>query len=322
MTGIRGYGAYVPLYRVERADIAQQHGGYAGGGETAVPAHDENVVTLGVQAAKNALANAGADGEAVDAVFTATTSDPFDERGVAAHVGYAVGAGSDVRTGDFQGSARAATDAVLAARDAVANDCETALVVAADVLRADPDSGELQTAGAGAGALVLGNGGVGTIEATASHTTGYVGRFKRDDSPVTGDGRFNRKNYLEAVTGAVDSLEDADADHGVFPEHDGGWGERAAGAVDLDADLHSTFDAVGYAGAGGVLLDLAAALDEASADERVLLASYGPGGSDAIAVDVSEDTTPEMTVQKYLDSKEYVTYAKHLSFREQLGGDA
>ena len=321
MTGIRGYGAYVPLYRVERADIAQQHGGYAGGGETAVPAHDENVVTLGVQAAKNALANADADGAAVDAVFAATTSDPFDERGVAAHVGHAVGAGTDLRTGDFQGSARAATDAVLAARDAVANDCGTALVVAADVLRADPDSDELETAGAGAGALVLGDEGVGTVTETASHTTGYVGRFKRGGSPVSGDGRFNRKNYLEAVAGAVDGLAEG-VDHGVFPEHDGGWGERAAGAVGLDAHLHSTFDSVGYAGAGGVLLDLAAALDEATAGERVLLASYGPGGSDAVAVDVTADTTPAMTVQEYLDSKEYVTYAKHRSFREQLGGDA
>jgi len=193
MTGIHGYGAYVPLYRVERGDIAQQHGGYAGGGETAVPAHDENVVTLGVQAAKNALEHADADGETLDAVFAATTSDPFDERGVAAHVGYALGAEGEVRTGDFQGSARAATDAVLAARDAVANDCETALVVAADVLRADPDSGELQTAGAGAGALVLGQDGVGSIEETTSNTTGYVGRFKRQGSPATGDPcRLNR----------------------------------------------------------------------------------------------------------------------------------
>jgi 3-hydroxy-3-methylglutaryl CoA synthase len=321
MTGIRGYGAYVPLYRVERADVAQQHGGYAGSGETAVPAHDENVVTLGVQAAKNALAHADVDGESVDAVFAATTSDPFDERGVAAHVGYAVGAEGDVRTGDFQGSARAATDAVLAARDAVANGRDTALVVAADVLRADPDSDELQTAGAGAGALLLGGEGVGRLADAASHTTGFVGRFKRQGTPVSGDGRFNRKNYLEAVTGAVAGVG-ADADHAVFPEHDGGWGERAAGAAELDAELHSTFDAVGYAGAGGALLDLAAALDGAAAGETVLLASYGPGGSDALAVDVTADTTPEMTVQEYLDSKEYVTYAKHLSFREPLGGDA
>jgi len=324
MTQVHGYGAYVPLYRIERADVAQQRGGYAGGGETAVPAHDENVVTLGVNAAENALAHAGLDGSDVDAVFAATTSDPFDERGVAAHVGYAVGAEGAVRTGDFQGSARAGTDALLAASDA-AERGRTALVVAADVLRAAPDSDALDTAGAGAGAVVLGDGdgdGVADVEGTASNTTGFVGRFKRGDgSPVGGDDRYNRKNYLEAVTGAAERLE-ADPDHAVLPDPDGGWGDRAAGALELDAETHGTFEAVGYAGAGGVLLDLAAGLDAAEGGETLLVASYGPGGSDAVALTVTDATPPEMTVQEYLDSKEYVPYAKHLSNREPLGGGA
>lgn len=320
MTGIRGYGAYVPLYRIERADIAQQRGGHPGGGETAVPAHDEDIVTLGVNAAKNALAHAGVDAGDVDAVFTATTSDPFDERGIGAHVGYALGIEGGVRTGDCQGSARAATDAVLAARDAVANDCETALVVAADILRADPDSDALDTAGAGAAALVLGDGGVAEIDDAASNTTGFVGRFKHGSgSPVGGDGRYNRKGYLDAVTGAAGDL--GGADHAAFPAVDGGWGGRAASALELDAETHGTFDEVGYAGAGGALLDLAAALDAADAGETVLFASHGPGGSDALTLTVTDPETPEMTVSDYLDSKEYVTYAKHLSNREPVGGE-
>ncbi|RBI62370.1 hypothetical protein DMJ13_10895 [halophilic archaeon] len=38
MASIRGYGSYVPLYRIERASIAEQHDDHASGGETAVPA--------------------------------------------------------------------------------------------------------------------------------------------------------------------------------------------------------------------------------------------------------------------------------------------
>lgn len=321
MVTIRGYGAYVPLYRIERTAIAEQHGDYAGGGETAVPAHDEDVVSLAVSAAKHALDHAGVDGTDLDAVYAATTSDPFDERGVAPHVGYAVGADGAVRTGDFQGSARAATNALLAADDTVtAGRAETALVVAADVLHADPGTSAEQTAGAGAGALVVGPdsaSGVATVEDAASETTGFVGRFKRaGSSPQEGDGRFNRENYLDAVTGAVERLGDVDPDHAAVPEPDGGWGDRALSALDLDAESHGTFDAVGFAGAGSILLDTVAALDAAAAGDRVLLAAYGPGGSDAVELTVTDVRDQEMTLQEYLDSKEYVTYAKHRDYRE------
>ncbi|GAA0655659.1 hypothetical protein [Salarchaeum japonicum] len=315
MVAIRGYGSYVPLYRIERSAIAEQYGERAGGGETAVPAHDENVTTLGVQAAKNALSHAGI--ESPDAVYAATTSDDFDERGVAPHVAHAVGAGEDARVSDFQGSARAATNAVLAARDAVeAGRADTALVVASDVLTADAGTSAERTAGAGAGALVLGAGdGVAALRESAVATTGFVGRFApAGETPETGDGRFNRANYLDAVTTAVGGL-DGEFDRAAFPAPDGRWGSKAAGALDLDAALDSTFDAVGFAGAGGVLLDLAASLDAAEADETVLLAGYGPGGCDALSIERTTDGTPEMTTDDYIESKEYVPYGKHRGFR-------
>ena len=319
MVSIRGYGSYVPLYRIERSSIAEQHGGYAGGGETAVSAHDENVTTLAVKAGKTALAHADAD--TPDLVYAATTSDDFDERGVAPHVAFGVGASEDARVGDFQGSARAATDAVLAARDAIeAGRASTALVVGADVLTAAAGTSAEQTAGAGAGAVVLGEGdGVADLADTASATTGFVGRFKPTDAtPETGDGRFNREHYLDAVTSAVGAL-DGEFDSAAFPAPDGRWGQKAAGALELSADLVSTFGEVGYAGAGGVLLDLAAALDGADAGENVLLAGYGPGGADALRIERTTDSVPEMTTEEYIESKEYVPYGKHRSLR---GGEA
>jgi 3-hydroxy-3-methylglutaryl CoA synthase len=58
MTDLLGYGAYVPRYRIGRAEIAGQYGHQAGSGETTVPAHDENVTTIAVEAATDALAAA------------------------------------------------------------------------------------------------------------------------------------------------------------------------------------------------------------------------------------------------------------------------
>jgi len=323
MTDFVGYGSYVPRYRIQRSDIAAQYDDHARGGETAVPAHDEDVTTMAVEAATTALDHAGAAGSNVDLVYAATTSDPFDERGLAPHVAHAVGAPERVRVGDFQGSARAATNALSAAVDALAADrAGTALVVASDVLSAPQGTSAERTAGAGAGALLLGHESdpVAELVGEASATTGYVGRFvPTAGAPREGDGRFNREQYLAAVTQAVGALDADDFDHGAFPAHDGGWGRKAAGALDIDAEHVSTFDAVGYAAAGGVLLDLAAALDAATAGERVLLAGYGPGGCDAVSIERRTDSLPETTTETYLDSKEYVPYGKHRQFREQGG---
>lgn len=338
MGTIRGYGVYLPLYRIERSSIADQYGDYAGGGETAVPAHDEGIVSMAVSAATAAIEHA-ADPD-VDAVFAATTSDPFDERGLASHVAVAVDADERTRVGDFQGSARAATNAVLSARDAVeAGRAENALVVAADVLTADAGESAERTAGAGAGAIVLGDGDedsdedddrapVAELNGTASATTGFVGRFKRSgESPVEGDARFEReRGYLEAVPAAIEALredEDPTPDHAVMPDPDGGWGARALSAADIETEIRGTFDEIGYAGAASALIDLSSAFDRAGPDERVLATAYGPGGSDAVRLTTRAgvDRAPGMTVEEYVASKEYVSYAAHRRNREPLGGE-
>lgn len=333
MVAIAGYGAYVPLYRIERSTITEQHGGYPRDGELSVPSYDEDHITMGSKAAKQALDHAGIEGETLDAVYVASVSDPFDEHGLAPHVGYAVGADGDVRVADFEGSARAATTAVQVAADAIeAGRVETALVVGTDILTESPGSAAEQMAGAAAAALVLRerDGNVATLEGVANETTGFVGRFAvSGDSAVQGDATFNREaGYLDTVPGAIERLvEDGftvDPRHAALPAEDSCWGDRALAATELDAERHDTFDAVGYAGAASVLLDGVAAFEAADPGEQVLLASYGPGGSDALLLETSAgiDTTPEMTLQEYLDSKEYVTYAKHRKYREQAGGDA
>jgi 3-hydroxy-3-methylglutaryl CoA synthase len=322
MTGILGYGSYVPRYRIERSTIADQYGDHARGGETAVPAHDEDVTTMAVEAASTALDHTDVEPGDLDAVYVATTSDPFDERGVAPHVAYAIGAPESVRVADFQGSARAATNAVRSAVDALAADADTALVVASDALAAEPGSSAERTAGAGAGAVVLGgtaSGGrdpVAALVGTTSATTGFVGRFTPADGATReGDARFNREQYLAAVTDAVDALDASTFDRAAFPAPDGDWGRKAAGALELDADRASTFDAVGYAAAGGVLLDLAATLDAAGDGERVLLAGYGPGGCDALCLERRGDSVPEPTTDDLLTTGEHVPYGKHRQYR-------
>ena len=330
MVTIRGYGTYLPLYRIERATIADQHGDGGDGGETAVPAHDEDVVTLGVAAAKHALAHADVAAETLGAVYAASISDPFDERGVAPHIATALGADPAVRAADFGGSARAGTTALLAGRDAVRAGSGPVLVVAADLLRAAPGTEAERTAGAGAGAVVVGRETadpepVAAVETVATETTGFVGRFTpAGDSPVAGDARFNRERYLDAVTAVLNRLEVETPDRVVLAAHDGGWGDRVLRTADLAAERHTAFDRVGDLGTAAPLVDAALALEAAGAGETVAVVGYGAGGADGFTLRTAAgvERLPETTTTDYAESKEYVTYANHRAYREQAGGSA
>ena len=59
--GIIGYGAYVPRYRLPNAEIARVWKDGEGGGpvkEKSVPGSDEDVITMSIEAARNALQRA------------------------------------------------------------------------------------------------------------------------------------------------------------------------------------------------------------------------------------------------------------------------
>jgi len=162
-------------------------------GEAAVPAGDENHVTMASEAATTAVARSGASGSDLDAVFAASTTDPFAEHGIAAHVAYRHGAGGDVRTGDFRGSVRAATDAFVGARDFVRANGGDALVVSDDIVPASAD-GDEATAGAGAGAVVLREDAqrpAATVKEVGQSTTGFVERHRlHGESAFPGDPAF------------------------------------------------------------------------------------------------------------------------------------
>lgn len=321
MTTIQGYSGYVPHYRIARTAIAEQFGDEGRSGDVAVPGHDETVVSLATEAGVGALEHAGVAPEDVDAVFVATTSDPFDERGIAAQLAFRLGVGTETRVGDFQGSARASTNALLTARDLVeGGTAGTVLVAAADVIRADPGTQVERTGGAGAGAVVLSKrGDAATFTETAARTTGFVGRFKRGDRGYTvSDDQFNRrKGYLDSVVPLLETLGQ-DAEGVVLPAPKNRWATKATRSADVDAELYTTFQDVGYAAAGGVLLDTALALDELAEGDRLVTVSYGPGGSDGVRLEVGggPEDTPQTPVSEYVEDAQSVPYMKHRRYRD------
>lgn len=343
MIHVDGAGGYVPLYRIEREAVTAQHAGSATG-ESAVPGRDETLVTMASEAATNALARSVVDAADPGAVFAASVTDPYAEHGIAAHVAYRLGATGSVRTGDFQGSARAAGDAFVTAMQVVEATDEPALVVATDSMPVEPGHDDESYSGAAAGAVVLvpdseATDPVATIHGVGQRTTGFVERHREHGAAAEhGDRRFEGQvGFGGAVPDAVqDALETAPAfpSHAVVQASDARVARSAVSEFPGEVEHVSTFGRVGYAGAASFLLDLTQLLETTEAGTTALAVTYGAGGADAVALSTdraiddsdaatndsdaaTDDSDAATTVQQYLDSREYVTYAEHLRYRER-----
>jgi len=112
MVGITSYGAYIPRYRLNRAEIGKLWEG-RGRGEKAVANFDEDSVTLAVAAARDCLTDI--DPKTTDGLYFASTTSPYLEKQVAANMATAMDLRRDVITMDFGGSLRAGATAMRAA---------------------------------------------------------------------------------------------------------------------------------------------------------------------------------------------------------------
>src|SRR5712692_1215051 len=102
MAGIVSYGSYVPYRRLKRAAISAVLGVPATKGERAVASFDEDAVSMGVEALRDALrASSAAE---VGALFFATTTPPYAEKLNAAIVGAAARLPAEMRASDLAGS--------------------------------------------------------------------------------------------------------------------------------------------------------------------------------------------------------------------------
>ena len=89
MKGIISYGAYIPYNRLQRKKIGEFFGSRSSSGEKAVAGYDEDSVSMGVEAALDCLQNSASSNN-VDAIYFATTSTPYKEKGSVATIAAAL----------------------------------------------------------------------------------------------------------------------------------------------------------------------------------------------------------------------------------------
>src|SRR6185369_3857206 len=156
MLGVTRIAPYFPRRRLDRALIGKAWGARVPAGARTVAAIDEDALTMATDAVLACLEDA--DAGDVDAVYFASTSAPYLEKQVASVVATAADLRRDVATADFTGSVRAGLGALRAALDGVrAGTLRAALVAAADVRLAEPESELEGLLGDGAAAAAVGS---------------------------------------------------------------------------------------------------------------------------------------------------------------------
>ena len=155
MVGIRSYGAYIPLHRLERSEIVKAwRSPFPVPGEKAVANYDEDSLTMAFAAAWDCAT--GIDRQEIDGLFFASTTSPYKEKQASTTIAGAMALRRDILTADFGGSLRAGTIALRAAMDAVrAGSAKNVIVTAADRRLAGANGMPEMFFGDGAGAVLV-----------------------------------------------------------------------------------------------------------------------------------------------------------------------
>ena len=158
--GLIGYGAYVPRYRLPASEVARVWTEGTGGlpiKEKAVPGLDEDVATMSVEAARNALARAQIDPTEIRAVWVGSESHPYAVKPTSTIVAEALGAVPNTQAADWQFACKAGTEAVQAAIGFVGSGmAHYALAIGMDTAQGRPGDALEYTAGAGGAAFLVG----------------------------------------------------------------------------------------------------------------------------------------------------------------------
>ncbi|WP_255169938.1 zinc ribbon domain-containing protein [Natrononativus amylolyticus] len=316
---ITAVGAYAPRFRISAEAFREAWGQFQASGisEKAVPAADEDALTMAYEAGRRALEAADLEGEGVDWLAFASSRPPLAEEDLSARLRAMLAVPRTATDHVFTGSTRAGTRALWAGMDALeAARAERVLVVAADAPRGEPDDGVDHAAGAGAAAFVLERDGPATITDRAEYGAPYPGTRFRESGRETTEGLgvtgYDRAAFTETIGGAVAGLEaDPDPDAAAIQAPDGKLPYRAAGAAGVSTDAiqaSATVHDLGDLGAASVPVTLARAL--ADGHRSVLAVSHGSGaGADALVVERSDEVSASVDLEVG-DSLSYAEYLR------------
>ena len=328
--GIASWGVYLPFWRLERKTIAQALGSPGGRGTRTVASYDEDTTTLGVEAARRALALGGA--APVEELLFSTPEPAYQDKTNATTIHAALGLPPRTGAYDLVGAARSAVATLAAGRDhptlAVVAEVRTGLAGGAD----ERDSGD----GAVAFTFVP-DGAVAELVGRAATTGEFLDRWRVPgaDTSQQWEERFGEQAYVPLAQAVfTDALKaagiTADAvDHLVVT----GLHARAVRAVRTslgvapDALAPDYSESVGNLGAAQLGVGLADVLERAVPGQIVVTMQLADG-ADALVWRTTEalvaaqaarrDAGLATVAEQAASGRSDLSYAAFLTWRGQL----
>ncbi len=338
--GIVGYGAYVPRFRIPAKEISQMWTNGVGGvpiQEKAVNGLDEDVATMSVEAARNALQRGQVDPQDIRAVWVGSESHPYAVKPTSTIVAEAIGAVPNTLAADWEFACKAGTEAMQAGIGFVGSGmARYALTIGMDTAQGRPGDALEYTAAAGGAAILLGpaDEAVAIINASYSFVTDTPDFWRRAHAeyPSHGDRFTGEPAYFKHILGAAEALMSemgttaADYDWAVFHQPNAKFPERVGKQLGFSMEQIKPgllSPRIGNTYSGSSMIGLTAILDVAEPGDRILMVSYGSGsGSDAFDLTVT-DKLPEVranapTTEAYIARRKEINYATYTRYRDKL----
>lgn len=338
--GIVGYGAYVPRYRLPATEVSRMWTGGTGGTpikEKAVNGLDEDVITMSIEAARNALNRAQIDPTTIRAVWVGSESHPYAVKPTSTVVAEAIGAVPNTLAGDWEFACKAGTEAMQAAIGFVGSGmAKYALSIGMDTAQGRPGDALEYTAAAGGAAFLIGPAEESLVVINGSYSfvtdTPDFWRRAHAEYPSHGDRFTGEPAYFKHITGAAEVLMEeigtkaADYRWAVFHQPNAKFPERAAQQLGFTQEQIAPgllSPRIGNTYSGSSMIGLTAILDVAEPDDRILMVSYGSGaGSDAFDLRVTDRILEvrdlAVKTETYIARRTLIDYATYTRFRDKL----
>ena len=208
---IVAWGAYLPYHRLERSAIAGALGTPPAPGTRTVASYDEDTTSMGVEAARSALANVPPELRPRTILF-ATAEPAYLDKTNAAAIHGALGLDPSVGAYDMAGSTRSGVGAMRVAGMST----EPVLVVLADVRTGLPGGVDERDGGDGAVAFVMAHGSAAEqthVIGRGASTLEFLDRWRLPGEPASHvwEERFGEHAYVPLAQAAfADACKDAE----------------------------------------------------------------------------------------------------------------
>jgi hydroxymethylglutaryl-CoA synthase len=337
--GIIGYGVYTSKFRIREGNL-----------ERSVPFIDEDAITAAVEAGKLALIHSGVDSSLVGKVYVGSESNPYAVKPIASKVAQVLKLGEEDE--DVQGVDAVDTEFACKAATSMFKDAASlvsyprmgvpyVIVIGADNSQAAPrDSpgGELDLfVGYGGCAYIFGKTDViAELEGWYSCTSDTPDFWRRDGEPYPSHGgRFTGdpayfKHIRKAAKKLMEKLGLKPSDINYFVAHQPNvqFPVRIARELGFKEEQYLPSLQVAKFGntySGSSPVGLAAVLDIAKPEERILIVSYGSGaGSDAYSFmttsQIIEKRQRQKLTVKHQAENPFLEYVDYTTYRRLKAG--